>query len=172
MVVPPTFHLSAHNTEWEKCMTKIGHYLVPLAFVFSATGIQAADSAEKIAARAVEYRQGVMNVYAFNVTSMGDMVKGKTEFDAAAFARHAKDLAAAAQLDLLAGFPEDSINDDSDASDTIWLDWDKFQKRHKDLQEQSAKLAEVAAGGDEAAMREQFGATGKTCKGCHDDFKN
>lgn len=153
-------------------MTKIRHYLVPLAFAFSATGIQAADSAEKIAAKAVDYRQGVMNVYAYNVTSMGEMVKGKTEFDAAAFARHAKDLAAAAGLDVLAGFPEDSLNDDSDASESIWLDWDKFQEKHKALQEQSAKLAEVAAAGDEAAMKEQFAQTGKTCKGCHDDFKN
>jgi len=153
-------------------MTKIRHYLVPLFFAFSATGIQAADSAEKVAARAVDYRQGVMNVYAYNVTSMGEMVKGKTEFDASAFARHAKDLAAAAGLDVLAGFPEDSLNDDSDASESIWLDWDKFQEKHKALQEQSAKLAEVAAGGDEAAMKEQFAQTGKTCKGCHDDFKN
>jgi cytochrome c556 len=100
------------------------------------------------------------------------MVKGKTAFDAAAFARHAKDLAAASQLDVLAGFPEDSINDDSDASDTIWLDWDKFQGKLKGLREQSAKLAEVAAGGEEAAMKEQFGKTAKTCKGCHDDFKD
>jgi cytochrome c556 len=30
----------------------------------------------------------------------------------------------------------------------------------------------VAAGGEEAAMKEQFGKTAKTCKGCHDDFKD
>jgi len=149
-------------------MSKLRYCLVPLALTLTSSGVQADSAVEK----AVDYRQGVMNVYAYNATSMKDMAKGKTEFDAAAFARHAKDLAAAAGLDVLAGFPEDSLNDDSDASDTIWLDWDKFQENHKTLQEQSAKLAEVAAGGDEAAMKEQFGATAKTCKGCHDDFKN
>ena len=41
-----------------------------------------------------------------------------------------------------------------------------------DNQPLNPKLAEVAAGGDEAAMKEQFGKTAKTCKGCHDDFKN
>lgn len=149
-------------------MSKLRYSLVPLALAFTSVGVQADDAVEK----AVDYRQGVMNVYAYNVTSMGDMVKGKAEFDAAAFARHAKDLAATAGLDVLAGFPEDSLNDESDASDTIWLDWDKFGDKQKALQDQSAKLAEVAAGGDEAAMKEQFGATAKTCKGCHDDFKN
>jgi len=149
-------------------MTKLRYCLVPLALAFTSGGVQA----DKAVERAVDYRQGVMNVYAYNVTSMKDMVKGKTEFDAAAFARHAKDLAAAARLDVLAGFPEDSINDDSDATDAIWLDWNKFEENHQALQEHSAKLSEVAAGGDEAAMKEQFGATAKTCKGCHDDFKN
>jgi len=138
------------------------------ASVLWAVGAQASDPVEK----AVDYRQAVMNVYAWNVTSMGDMVKGKTPFDAAAFAQHAKDLAAAAQLELMAAFPEDSVNENSDASDTIWLDWDKFQDKHAALREQSAKLAEVATGGDETAMKEQFGDTAKTCKGCHDDFKN
>ncbi len=149
-------------------MSKLRSGLVPLVLALTATGAQADDSVEK----AVDYRQGLMNVLAYNVTSMSAMVKGKVEFDTAAFARHAKDLGAAARLDGLAGFPEDSINDESDASDTIWLDWDKFQEKFKALQEQSAKLAEVAEGGDEAAMKEQFGATAKTCKGCHDDFKN
>ncbi len=146
-------------------MPTIRHFAAPAILLFSV-GAQA--DAEK----AVDYRQAVMNVYAWNVTSMRDMVKGKTEFDAAVFARHAKDLAAAAQLELMAAFPEDSINDESDAREEIWLDFKKFQDKHQALGEQSAKLAEVAAGGDEAAMKEQFGATAKTCKGCHDDFKD
>ena len=102
---------------------------------------------------------------------MGAMVKGKAPFDAALFSRHAKDLASATELELMAAFPEDSINDDSDASDTIWLDWETFEQRHAALREQSAKLGGVVAGGDETAMKEQFKATAKTCKGCHDDFK-
>jgi len=149
-------------------MTKSRYFLVPLAFMVAAIGVRADDAVEKV----VDYRQGPLNVYAFNAPSMGDMVKGKNEFDAAVCARHAKDLAAAARLDALVGFPEDSVNDESDASDTIWLDWDEFQKKHKALREQTGKLAEVAIGGDEAAMKEQFGKTAKTCKGCHDDFKN
>jgi cytochrome c556 len=32
-------------------------------------------------------------------------------------------------------------------------------------------LPKVAAGGDAAAVKEQFGKLGKTCKACHDEFK-
>jgi len=127
-----------------------------------------ADDIEK----AVDYRQGLMNVYTYNITSMGDMIKGKRAFDSAAFVRYAKDLTTAARLDLLAGFPEDSVNDESEAGATIWPEWDGFRQKYEALRIQSARLAEVAAGGDEAAVKEQFGKTAKTCKGCHDDFKD
>ena len=142
--------------------------LVTATAVLLAGGVQASDPVQK----AVDYRQALMNVYAWNATSMGDMVKGKAPFDAAVFARHARDLAAAAELQFLVAFPEDSINENSDATDAIWLDWQKFQDKHKALREQSAKLAEIAAGDDEVAMKEQFGATSKTCTSCHDDFKD
>lgn len=33
------------------------------------------------------------------------------------------------------------------------------------------EMAKVAAGGDVAAVKEQYGKLGGTCKGCHDDFK-
>ena len=81
-------------------------------------GVQAVDPVEEV----VEYRQAVMNVYYWNLTAMGNMAKGKVPFDAAAFAHHAKDLAAATQLELMAAFPEDSLNEDSDASDAVWVD--------------------------------------------------
>ncbi|MEN8180733.1 MAG: cytochrome c [Pseudomonadota bacterium] len=148
-------------------MTRLSNCFLSLALTVGSTSVLA-DEIED----AVDYRQGIMNVLRYNVKSMGDMVKGKTAFDAADFARYSKDLAAASGLDLLAGFPEDSLNDDSDASDIIWLDWETFQEKYQALQEQAAKLAEVATRGDEAEMKQQFGSAAKTCKGCHDDFKN
>jgi len=148
-------------------MNKLHYRFAPLALAFSSLCAQAGEIGD-----AVDYRQGIMNVLRYNVKSMGDMVKGKTEFDAAAFARHSRDLAAASSLDLLAGFPEDSLNDESDARDTIWLDWETFQEKHKAFQEESVKLAEAAAKGNKEGMKQQFGSAAKTCKGCHDDFKD
>ncbi len=120
---------------------------------------------------AVDYRHGVMNVFSWNLEHMGEMVKGKIPFDAAAFKGYATDLSAASHLDVLKGFPKDSLNEDSDAVPEIWEKWSDFESKLKDLREQSAKLAEVAAGGDEAAMKAQFDETRGTCKSCHKAFK-
>jgi cytochrome c556 len=122
--------------------------------------------------RALDYRQGVMNVYSWNMKEMGAMLKGKKTYDAKAFARHANDLASAASLDLLAGFPEDSDKGETDALPDIWLDFEDFTQKLEDLRKASRSLSEAAASGDKAAMGDAFGKTGKTCKGCHDSYKN
>jgi cytochrome c556 len=122
--------------------------------------------------RALEYRQGVMNVLGWNMKSMSDMMKGKKPYDKDAFARHADDLAQAASLDIAAGFPEDSDEGETDARADIWLDFDDFEKKLESLREASQNLSEVAKAGDKAANGQALGKTGKTCKGCHDSYKD
>lgn len=39
------------------------------------------------------------------------------------------------------------------------------------MREEITKLNAVAKGGDVAAIRAQFGETGKTCKACHDQYR-
>ena len=120
---------------------------------------------------AIDYRSGVMNVFSWNLGPMGAMLKDKIPYAQAAFARHASDLASAAALDVLSGFPDDSVSEDSAAMSEIWLDWDDFAAKYDDLKQESAKLAEAAAGGDKAAIAAQFDATRKTCKACHKQYK-
>ena len=119
----------------------------------------------------IEYRQGVMEVFSWNLSAMASMVKGETPFDPAAFKGYATDLATASSLNVLKGFPEDSLGDESDAMPEIWLNWSDFEAKYKTLKEATAKLSEVAATGDEAAMRAQFKESAGACKGCHRDFK-
>ena len=120
---------------------------------------------------AVDYRQGVMNVFSWNAGLMGAMVKGEVPFDSTVFQGYAADLASSARLDILKGFPEDSVTDDSAAKDEIWLNWSDFESKLQGLRTESAKLTEVTASGDEAAIKAQFDATRRTCKACHDDYK-
>lgn len=120
---------------------------------------------------AVDYRQGVMNVFSWNVAHMAAMAKGEVPFDAATFKTYAADLATAAALDVLKGFPEESITDDSDSRDEIWLNWEDFESKLQDLRTESTKLTQVAAEGDEAAVKAQLDATRRACKACHDDYK-
>lgn len=121
--------------------------------------------------KAVDYRQSVMTLIGANFKPMGAMVKGDIPFDAAAFARYAKDMDAVAHLDVLRGFPEDSEGEGSDAKGEIWLDWADFKSKLGDMQTESAKLAKVAAEGDQGAIKAQFSDTAKACKSCHKQYK-
>ncbi len=122
--------------------------------------------------RTLDYRQGVMNVYSWNMKAMGAMMKGEAAYDQAAFARHANDLAKAASLDLLAGFPADSDQGETDARPDIWLDFDDFEQKLENLREASQSLSEAAAAGDKEAMGQALGKTGKQCKACHERYKD
>jgi len=144
--------------------------LIAVSLILGAGTLPASLSAGPIE-DAIDYRQGVMNVFSWNLTRMGSMVKGETPFDTAAFKGYATDLAAAAAMDVMQGFPEDSVSDESDAKDEIWLNRDDFDAKYKALKEAAAKLAEVAAGADEGAMREQFKEAAGACKACHKEYK-
>ena len=47
---------------------------------------------------------------------------------------------------------------------------DKVKEASMNYVKEANELAKVAATGDMAAVKAQFGKTGGTCKGCHDDF--
>ena len=53
----------------------------------------------------------------------------------------------------------------------IWKNRQEFEKLMSDFQEQITKLNQVAHSGDQAAVKEQFGVTAKSCKNCHDKFR-
>jgi len=121
---------------------------------------------------AVEYREAVMNVLGWNIKAMGAMAKGEVAFDKDRFRALAGELAAASHHDVLAGFPEESDGyEGSDAKSEIWLNWDDFKAKLEDLRGESARLATVAAGGDEAATKEQFQKTAGACKACHKEYR-
>ena len=54
----------------------------------------------------------------------------------------------------------------------IWDKWSEFEAAAKKFEAESAKLAEVAQGGDMAAIGQQLGALGKKgCGDCHETFR-
>ena len=48
---------------------------------------------------------------------------------------------------------------------------DKVRELAMNLGKETSELAKVAAGGDAAAIKAQFGKTGAACKACHDAFR-
>jgi cytochrome c556 len=122
-------------------------------------------------AAAIEYRQSAYTVMVWNWAPLGAMMRGRTPWDQAEFTRRAQRVATLAPM-LLEGFPPGSDKGaDTDAKGEIWSNYTDFSAKMQAFERESAALAEIAAGGDEAATRAQFGKTAETCKACHDLYK-
>ena len=119
---------------------------------------------------AIEYRQSVYTLIKWNFAPIGAMVKGEVPYDAAAVTRHAAFLETLSKMPL-EGFTPGSDVGDTKAKPDIWKNRQEFEKLMTDFQEQITKLNQVAGSGDRAAVKEQFGATAKSCKNCHDKFR-
>jgi cytochrome c556 len=139
-----------------------------LAGVF-AGGVYAAVKPDD----AIEYRQSVMQVVKWHFGPLGGMAKGEVPFDAALVKRNAE------RLQFVSALPLEGFGPGSDkgekrettAKATIWEDPDKFKSLMEKMGTESGKLADVAAGGDEGAVKAQIGEVAKVCKSCHDDFR-
>jgi cytochrome c556 len=119
---------------------------------------------------AIEYRQSVYTLIKWNFAPIGAMVKGEVPYDAAAVARHTAFLETLSKMPL-EGFTPGSDIGDTKARPDIWQNRQEFEKLMSDFQEQVLKLNQAAGSGNQAAVKEQFGATAKSCKNCHDKFR-
>ncbi|MEO7063528.1 MAG: cytochrome c [Dokdonella sp.] len=146
--------------------------LITLVFGVAATltGAAVATAAVK-PETAIHYRQSVYTMIGWNFAPMAQMVKGKTAWDGAEFSKHA-DRIAALTTQLMEGFPQGSdTGAKTEAKPDIWKNPDDFKSKMDELVNQSRALAEIAKGGDEAKMKEQFKTTAGACKSCHDKYR-
>jgi cytochrome c556 len=118
----------------------------------------------------VDFRQSLYTVIGWYNHQLGDMAKGDAPYDKEAFARGAAIIATLSKAAPDA-FPPGSGVGDTRARPEIWNDPAKFKTAMENFQEEAAKLSETAPGGDFSAVKAQFGALGKACKACHDDFR-
>jgi len=126
----------------------------------------------KQAERAVETRKAVFGLLGSNMFPLGSMAKGRMPFDAKAIEKHALRIN---QLSLMIA-DHTSTNTSgfkvkTEALNDIWEKPDAFEQRTNDLVTASAHLQKIANSGDESAIKKAIGEVGKSCGGCHDDFK-
>jgi cytochrome c556 len=134
--------------------------------VFS-TGVFAQAKPEDV----IKYRQGAYKVIGWNFGPMAAMVKGERPYDKAAFARHAEIVAFVGRL-TLEGFTPGTDKGDTKVKPEAFAKMDDFKAKMSKMNDETAKLAEVAKTGSFDDIKKQFGTTGATCKACHDDYKN
>ena len=68
-------------------------------------------------------------------------------------------------------FPENSNQSPSEAKDEIWLQWDDFVGAIRSFDDAAQALIEAAPTEDPRAIRGAFKEMTKSCKSCHQQFR-
>ncbi len=118
----------------------------------------------------VKQRQSVMTLQGKYFGPMSAMAQGKAPYNADIIKRNS------AFLDNLSrmawdGFDASTKDVKSAALPAIYEQPDKFKEAASRLENEAHKLYTVAQSGDEAAVKAQIGAVGKSCGGCHESFR-
>jgi cytochrome c556 len=145
---------------------------IPVTGIALLASASQAVIAEGSFEKEIEYRQGVMNILSWNSKAVGDMLKGKTPYDADKVKIHARDIASAASLDILSGFPEESESPESDALPDIWMDFGDFEQKLADFRNAADNFNTAAQSGDQATVGTAMKDLGAACKSCHKKYKN
>ena len=135
-----------------------------LGLALMLTGVQAQDDEHYLG-----YRQKVMKSMGASMGAIGDILKHKLPF-AGHIGVHASDISRMSAV-IAEAFEKEITEGRTDSKPDVWQDWDKFVGAAEALQEQGAKLAEVASGGDMAAIGAQVKNLGKACGDCHKPFR-
>ncbi|MBU6437923.1 MAG: cytochrome c [Betaproteobacteria bacterium] len=143
-----------------------------LAALVAALAAPAAQAQFAKASDAIKYRQSGMWILATHFGRIGAMVNGKVAFDAKTAADNAAIVAYMSKLPF-AGFVEGSDKGETKAKAKIWTERVKFDQDRDNMQAAAAKLASTAAapGLTLDQLKAAFGETAKTCKACHDAFR-
>jgi cytochrome c556 len=118
----------------------------------------------------VKQRQAAMTLIAKYFGPIGAMVNGKIPYNADVVARNATYVENLAQMPW-DGFHESTKGEKSAARPEIWSNTKGWQEAADRLQAETVKLAAAARAKDEAGVKAQFPAVGKSCGACHDSFR-
>ena len=118
---------------------------------------------------AYEQRSEAMKAMGGMAKTIGEMLQGKTEFDAAA-ANAAFAAAQAEMLDFGTYFPEGSEGGESEAAPAVWTDPDGFAAAILKVQ---GDLDTAVAGNPQTQdeVKAAFGLVAGNCKGCHEKYR-
>jgi cytochrome c556 len=141
------------------------------------TAMGAAAFAADEPANIVKYRKAFMGANGAHITMIAAVVKGEVSFgdvatNAQALAEQGKLLTANLEQLFPEGTAKGETGEKSAALPPIWEKWGEFEQAAQKFEEESAKFAEVAAGGDQTAIAQQLGSLGKNgCGNCHETFR-
>jgi cytochrome c556 len=121
---------------------------------------------------AIKYRQSSLSVMGTHFGRLAGMAQGKIPYDAKAAADNA------AVVEFMSKLPWAAFGEGTDqggntkAKPEVWSDNAKFKDAAEKMQAEVVKLAAAAKTGKLDDLKTAVGATGGTCKNCHDSFRS
>jgi cytochrome c556 len=121
----------------------------------------------------IKWRQSAFQIVAWNSGRIKASLDGQYNKDEVL--RAANTIAAVANSGLGALFAPGTEQGkgwhDTSAKPEVFKDTKHFGELGANFAKEANELAALAAGGDAAAIKTQYGKLTRTCKACHDDFK-
>jgi len=118
----------------------------------------------------VKQRQAAMTLQGKYFGPISAMAQGKAEYKADVVAYNASLLNALTRMPW-DGFAESTKDVKSAALPAVYSDHGKFMAAADRSKQAIEALVKASQGSDEAATKAAIGAVGKTCGGCHNDFR-
>jgi cytochrome c556 len=147
---------------------KVG--LLAIGLSLSMPGLAAKDPKKG----AIKARQGEMQLRAYFAGPLFAMAKGKMEYNAAQASMLADNLVKLLDIDIRSSWVKGTDNknypDDTTSLPKIWTTYPEIGKYGKNYATAVRELAAVAGEGQDK-LKSKVGALGKSCKSCHDDFR-
>ena len=144
--------------------------LLIAGLTLTVPGIAAKDPNLKL----IKARQGEMQLRAYNVGPLFGMAKGKMEYDAGLASKLASNLKTQLSLDIGGAWKKGTDIEAYPGKTTslgkIWTTYPEISEYGKKYAKAVNELAAEAGNGLDA-LKPKISAVGKTCKGCHDEFR-
>jgi cytochrome c556 len=151
---------------------KITAGMIGAAMLSTFTTVAEPAKSAKQAKGVTEYRQAIFKLVKSNVGALGAMNKGAIPFNVQTMQTNSSRLE---QLSLMLEdyFATDTTDFDvkTEALDKIWVNKADFNDKISALTAAASNLNKVAKAGDSSQFKPAIGQVFKSCKGCHDNYK-
>lgn len=148
------------------------HVVIALAGIAALGAALPASAQFQKPEDAVKYRKAAFTVMSTHFGRIAAMAQGKVPFDAAAASANADIVATLSHLPF-AGFVEGTAGTEKGTPKaSVWTERAKFDEATKTMYTETSKLAVAAKAGNLDQIKVAVGAVGKSCKACHDNYRN
>lgn len=157
------------NKDMLKNASWLGPRLLALTFLVAIPGAKADNEASP--ERAIKSRQAAYFLMGQQLAKINATVKGDLPFDKASLEMSADVLVLLSKV-VPQTYPAGSDQGATKAKADIWKEMPKFNKLAQDSQVEAGKLKAAIVTGDMALIKAAYGATSRSCKSCHDSYKD